>query len=68
MALKIIGFIFVTSLVFGIPTPTPVKDVPFNVNEVIERVNSHQQGKSRIQSPKSQNPNSAFRIPKPVNS
>jgi hypothetical protein len=35
MTLKIICVIFVISLAFGVPSPTPVKDVPFNVNEVI---------------------------------
>ena len=41
MALKKISFIFVISLTFGIATPNQVKDVPFDVNEVINRVSTH---------------------------
>ena len=41
MALKIIGLLFVVSLAFGIQNPTKLKDVPFNVNEVINRVSPH---------------------------
>lgn len=53
MALKIITFIFVISLAYSIPASTQIKDVPFNMNEVIDRVNNHRQVKSRI-------PNSEF--------
>jgi hypothetical protein len=41
MALKIISFIFVISLAFGITTPNQVKDAPFNVNDVINQVSPH---------------------------
>ncbi len=41
MALKIIGFIFVISLVFGNTLPNQLKDVPFDVNEVINQVSPH---------------------------
>ena len=41
MALKIISLVFVISLAFGMVTPNQVKDVPFNVNEVINRVSPH---------------------------
>jgi hypothetical protein len=38
MVLKIISFIFVISLVFGITNPNQIKDVPFNVNDIINQV------------------------------
>jgi hypothetical protein len=41
MALKIISCIFVISLAFGIAAPTQVKDVPFDVNDVVNRVSLH---------------------------
>ncbi len=41
MALKIISFIFVLSLAFGIQNPSQIKDVPFDVNEVINQFSPH---------------------------
>ena len=38
---KLLSFIFVISLAFGIQNPNQVKDVPFDVNEVINRVSPH---------------------------
>jgi hypothetical protein len=40
MALKIISFIFGISVAFVIAAPTPIKDVPFGVNEVINQVST----------------------------
>jgi Secretion system C-terminal sorting domain len=37
MALKIISFIFIISLVIGNPAPTQIKDVPFNADKVFNR-------------------------------
>jgi hypothetical protein len=54
MALKIISFIFVISLAFGIQNPTQFKDVPFNANEVINRVSLRH---SQKPNPKSLIPN-----------
>jgi hypothetical protein len=53
MALKIISFIFVISLAFGIQNPTKGKDVLFDANEVINQVSSHS---SLTPNPKSPNP------------
>jgi hypothetical protein len=52
MALKIISLIFVISLTFGIQNPNQFKDVPFDVNDVINRFSSHH----------SQPPNSPSRV------
>lgn len=41
MALKIISFIFVVSLAFGISSSIQIKDVPFDVNDVINRVSPY---------------------------
>jgi hypothetical protein len=41
MALKILSFIFSISLAFEITTPNQFKDVPFDVNEVINQVSPH---------------------------
>ena len=41
MALKILSFIFAISLALGFPVSTQSKDVPFDVNEVINRVSNH---------------------------
>jgi len=38
---KLVSFFFVISLTFGVAAPIQVKDVPFNVNEVINRVSPH---------------------------
>jgi hypothetical protein len=58
MALKItclrtyrqISFIFVISLAFGIPASTQVKDVSFNVNEVINQVSTRHSPLPKYQS------------------
>jgi hypothetical protein len=54
MSLKIISFIFVISLAFGINNSNQVKNVPFDVNEVIRKINHHQQVESRIPNPEFQ--------------
>jgi len=41
MALKIISFIFVISLAFCITAPNQVKDVPFNMNNIINQISTH---------------------------
>ncbi len=41
MALKIISYIFIVSLVFGFPAAAQIKDVPFDVNEVINQASPH---------------------------
>ena len=41
MALKITTFFFAIFLAFSIAAPSKVKDVPFDVNEVINRVSPH---------------------------
>jgi len=43
MSLKIISFIFVVSLAFGLAPSSEVSAVPFDVNEIIKRVNYHRQ-------------------------
>ena len=53
MVLKIISFFFVISLAFGIPVPIQSKDVPFDVNEVINRGSPHHP----------QSPNLQYQIP-----
>ncbi len=52
MALKIIGFIFAISLAFGIYNSTQIKDIPFDVNEVIQKANQPHFNSNRIQNSK----------------
>ncbi len=49
MALKIISLIFIVSLAFGITIPNQSKDVPFGVNEVINRVSLHHSQPNNLQ-------------------
>jgi hypothetical protein len=53
MVLKILSFIFAISLAFGFPVSKKVENVPFNVNDVINRVSHH----SQPHNPQSQAPN-----------
>jgi hypothetical protein len=48
MALKIISLLFIASLAFGIQNPSQIKDMPFDVNNVINQISPYH----------SQNPNS----------
>jgi Secretion system C-terminal sorting domain len=41
MIVKLLSFIFVISLAFSFPVSTQAKDVPFNVNEVINQVSNY---------------------------
>jgi predicted nucleic-acid-binding Zn-ribbon protein len=41
MALKIISFICIVSFAFGITAPNQIKDLPFDVNDIINRVSPH---------------------------